>query len=430
MTAVSRFVVPALACVLLETSAVHAAPTLADACRAALARAPGVSRSRAAARAAAAGADAARAEMLPRLDFTAGTHAIGATDQGGPRTRPDRQESLSLRLEQAVFAGGALRARSLEAREDAVAAAHASARRREEIAHEAATLYLGVLEAREDLRQAEADLERRAAQAQGAGLRVKAGLLPKAEADQAEAERARAQAVVREVQGSLAEARGRLERLTGWSASEGLAAPPPLSVPRGEMLASAQQAAPAVLSARRSLAARRRGESAARGGLAPALVAGGSLRRAAEFPKTMQFVRDEASAFVEVRWTLFSGGGRLAGVRRARAETDAASARLEEARDLAAVDAIAAREAALSAQERLAALESRLAAARESYEAVRSRHEAGLEPALALREAAASLTSADAALSAARFQRERAVFDLHLALGTVEEAIMGSHPDI
>lgn len=371
----------------------------------------------------------AAAAMLPRVDSTAGLTSWADSRPAFPVgiLRPGREAGVELRAEQTLFQGGTLKARYGEAAELREAASRRASAVREEILHRAAALAFDFLERKEALEHAAAELTRRQAHWDGAQKRFLAGVLSEADLRRTEAEAKRAVAEEIEARRALAEARNRLESLTGLALADGLEVPAAIPEPEDDRRVLEEKARrnnPETLLAMKKLEASRHARSAADGLWVPAVVAGAAQRGSIQTPETLHHVRREAYGYLHARWNLFGGGDTLASSRGAREEAAAAEGRLRKAADAAALNASLALDAARTAKIVLEADEARVLAAETAYQRSLKRHEAGLDPYLNLLDAAAALRAAEAEKTKARYAGQRALLDLHRALGTVEEALL------
>jgi outer membrane protein TolC len=100
-------------------------------------------------------------------------------------------------------------------------------------------------------------------------------------------------------------------------------------------------------------------------------------------------------ASVIVSWDVFNGGRDLARRQEALADAERARLRLEETKDLVALDVRQAYRTALVARDAIATAETRLAAARRSHDLVHRRFQEGLAPQVELLDARNALTGAE-----------------------------------
>lgn len=397
--------------------------------KAALAHAPQLAEASAAARRADFERLRATAGFLPRVDAYAEHDAWASASQPTPqvRIRPANQDSWELRAEETVFSGGQVLNGCRETSAAARAARLSESARRQALLREVGVLSLRWLEAAETLKQADAELSRRRGHLEAAKKRQAAGVLPEAEELRAEAEVQKAASEQLEAERAQLELRSRLETMTGLELSSGLSPAPPLPLPEGARDAFADEASrsnPAARAEEQNLLAAEFGARARRGRFLPSLSVGGAYRGMRQTPETLEFLSHETLGFVQARWNLFSGGERWASARSAEASAAAARERARQARDEQSLKARLAFDAAKTADAAIAAEQSRRDSASASYERVRKRFEAGVDPYLNLLDAATALKTAESALIAARYSRERAVLDLHWALGSIEGAVL------
>ena len=369
------------------------------------------------------------APMLPRIDSTAGLTSWPDARPAFPVgiLRPGREAGVEVRAEQTLFQGGSLLGGYREAAALHRAAESQTKAAREEVLYRAAWLSFDWQERREALQYAEAENSRRQGHWEAARKRADAGVLSDADLRRAEAEAKKASADLIEAGRFLAETRHRLEMLTGLNLADGLSPPFPFPsrADRKSLAEAARLANPRTRAAFQTLEASRRAQAAADGRWAPALVAGAAQRGSIQTPETLHQVRRESYGYLQARWNLFGGGESLAASQGARAKTAAAKGRLQQTSDEAALSASLAFDAAEAALSVLEADEARVEAARTAYDRTAKRHEAGMDPYLNLLDSASTLRSAEAERTKARYARQRALLDLHRALGTVETALLG-----
>ncbi len=414
---------------LAQGARAQAPVSLGEIARAALERSASLSAEQARSRRAGHEREAARSGFLPRVDGSAGLSAWSDASPKrliGARLQPDRQSRLELNVEQVVFKGGEVYQGYRQARLSEDAAASALQAGRLEVLHEAGTLAYLLLRAGEALKSAEAEAERRRAHSRAADARSRVGAISDAGRLRAEAEARAAEAEKTEAERTLLEFKRRLERLTGLGLDSGVEAADGLPWPQGgiERLVEEAEASPVVRSADRAARAAQAGVLKERGGFFPGVFAGGVLRRRSESPETLFFVRDESAGFLEARWRLFSGGERLASTRAARAVQDEKKEAFRKTREEARLSVRTSWDRAKSAEKTITARISGLESARAAYDHASKRHAAGLDAHLDLLDAAAALKAAEAGLRSARFARELALLDLHLAVGSIERILL------
>jgi outer membrane protein TolC len=415
--------------VLALCSAAHSQPVpVASLYAAALAHAPVLGEAAADARRADFEKERAAAGFLPRVSASGESDGWASAAQANPQiiVRPGHEDSWELRAEETVFEGGRVVNRYRQASGEARSAGYSQAARRQALLHEVGTLSLRWLEASESVRQADAELERRAGHLDDMKKRQFAGSVPESDTLRAESELDKAKSEKIESARLLLETRSRLETLTGLDLSAGLAAPGPLPLPgqsREDLAKTASEKNPRISADRESLSAAQAGKKAQEGGFLPSVVVGGAYRGMRESPQAFDYLSHETLGFVQARWALFSGGQTRASVKAAQAAAEGSAERLRQTKDARSLDARLAFDAAKADESAIAAETSRRDSAAAAYDKVKKRYEAGMDPYLNLLDAATALKTADAALNRARYARERSVLDLYLALGALDEAV-------
>lgn len=277
-------------------------------------------------------------------------------------------------LDPAVWAS-----RTAAARE-ADAARAGETRAREAVRFETTAAYYTAIAAAARLGAADAAVEAARATRDRFARREREGLLTEADLLQAEAELRSAEAARLAARQARDDARRRLGLTLGWAADSvpvpavGLAPPPEAPGRGGEPKATDGRSDLRALRARAS-AAQSRVRSAA-GSWWPRLEAFGSWTTHAADPLTSD--QPEWSVGVGLRWTLFAGFARPAGVARARAEADALRAELDRAEDAAAIEARNAAEGLETARGSWEASRLAAEAARAGRDLMRRRFEEGL----------------------------------------------------
>ncbi len=397
---------------------------------AALAHAPALGEAAAEARRAESEQARAAAGFLPRVEASGQIDSWASASQPSPEilVRPGNEDAWELRAEQTVFEGGGVLNRYREADREARSARFSLAARRQSLLHEVGTLSLQWLEAQEALRQADAELERRAGHLDAMKKRQSAGSVPESDTLRAEAEVEKAKSEKIEAERLLLETRSRLETLTGLDLSAGLEAPASLPFPaqgREDLARAASEQNPQALAGRESLEAAQSEKKAREASFLPSIVVGGAYRGMRESPEAFDFLSHEALGFAQARWALFSGGESRAEVKAAQAAAEGTAERLRRTQDGQSLQARLAFDAAKAAEGAISAEASRRDSAAAAYDRVKKRYEAGMDPYLNLLDASTALRTADSALLRARYARERSVLDLYLALGALDEAVLG-----
>ncbi len=371
----------------------------------------------------------ARAALLPRIDATAGITGWSDVDKKqiiGKRLLADRQDRFELRLEQTVFKGGESYHGYRAAKLSDAAGREALGHEKQKVLHEAGVETYSLLQAREALKHARAEVTRRRSHRSAAEKRLKAGVIASSEKLRARAAEEEAVAEEAEAERKVLELTRRLRRLTHLELNGEIVVPEPIPWPDGEIegLSREAQASPGVRLAALSLEAAEAGVLKERGGFFPGIYAGGALRRRSESPETLAFIKEENLGFLEMRWRFFSGGARLASARSARALAAEKKEALRDAREGARLSVGVSWDRAKAAEKKIAAQGARLISSRAAYENVKKRHAAGLDSYLNLLDATTALKGAETGLRSARFAREKALLDLHFAAGSIESVLL------
>lgn len=416
----SRIVAAALALALAGTGGMARATTLEEAIALAVANEPGLKRAEAEADAARARLSQAQASRLPSVSLSAQA-GEGRTDFGEFFAFGEHQMSpraASVKLEQPVFAGGALLAGVQRARADRGAADDMARSARLQLEARVAEAYGEVLVAEEAFRLNTRQVEVASELARQAGLRFESGEIPRTDRAQAEARAAEARAGVARAQGDLARARARFRSLTGQEpdALAPIGDGPEIPADLNAAIAAARSNSPDIAAARAGADAARAGVRQALGGYLPevALFAEAGSQRDQFFPG---YRADGYTVGVQARWTLFSSGLQSAKVAEASAHRRAAEATADEAR-LAVEEAVIGLWGAVQAADRMADAAGQQAAAAEAAE-VSLGHEVrvGAKPLVALLDAQRETLGARAALARAQFARVVARYQLRAAAG-------------
>ena len=375
-----------------------------------------------------------RSTLLPSLTGSAGAGQTATwakrtttTVAGAPFASGGDSSStqLSLGLDaswQADIFGGAKR--SVEAAQaSADAALFNLAGVRTSVAGEVATNYIDARIAQARLAIARDTLKNQDDNLQIAGWRVKAGLAPSTDAEQARAQRAQTAASIPLLETSFTSAVNRLGVLTGQAPSalrQTLETAGP--IPRGPdgvavgIPADTLRQRPDVRSAERSLAAATAQIGVAEAQLYPSLSLTGSLdTTAARIGALGQTVAGQALA--SLSQTIFDAGRLHAGVRSARAGAEGALATYKSTVLGGLEDVENAIQAMNSAKSRQAALAEALDASNNAAILARAQYRVGLTDFLTLLQSEQSLLQARDSLAAAQGDQAIALVQLYLALG-------------
>lgn len=416
---------PRLSALLLAVScAIVASPAsaqeLAAAIDAALANSPPLDEAAAAEAAASATIRQARAESGPSLTLQ-GQIGAGRIDNGGFfGIAADDVIPLSVQAlaEMPLFTGGRIESAVSQANAGREMARLGQEQARREVTLRTVGAYVEVLTARRlehrftRLVAALAETERQA------GLRFETGEIPRSDYAQARARHAEGSAALAQAEGRRISAEAALARLTGSPAGTLAPLPSPPAVP-GSLDAAldlARTGNPMLLQAE---AATRGTEAGLRSARAAAMPSVGVYAEAAHvsdqfFPG---YRADSVAVGVRGRWTLYSGDRNAAAIAAARADTDAAAARLRQARlmvDGAVVDAWVA----LNTAHRMAeASQLRADAAGEALRGRRLEAEVGAVPTLAVLDAEREAAEAEAALIEAQGMQVLAAWRIRALTG-------------
>lgn len=332
--------------------------TVEESVRLGLERSPRVRAAEAEAAEARARAGEVRAGLLPAVRVQGSYTRLGGDIPEAEFTLPgldttftilpierDRYHS-EIGIEQALFAGGRLR-QGVRGAERAAAAAEWSAREaRADVALEIRRAYWTLHGALAGLEATDAALAQVEEHLGDMRRRFEEGAVLRSEVLAAQTRRSEIQLERVESANGVRVARLELNRLVGLPAGTEVRPEARLEVaplpPTAEALTEqAVGARPELRALAERVAVLRAEEAAARGGRLPSL----SFVSRYVYARPNPYVFTEQSAFhgtweagLQVRWSLWEGGAQAARVAQARARVRAAEARLEEARELAAVD--------------------------------------------------------------------------------------------
>lgn len=367
----------------------------------------------------------------PRLDADAGVDGLVLRRWGGgfPATSDSSASATAgLSLSWLLFDFGGREARFSQAEALRASALAAFADRVQAILLEAGVAYFDLLAAmaseaaaRENLRFAENSLA-------AATARERAGVAVKSDRLQADAAAAQAQLVLRQAEGNLAIARGRLATavLLPPTTPLAVAAPAPtgdaamLRQSADALIAEAERLRPDLAQGRANLRAAEAGLGVAEAVRRPSISLG--ARPTVSFGTQGQDVAS-ASAGVTLNIPLFDSGGRTAAVAEARAEAERAAANLDAASQGAALDVwqryqrLAVDSANLDAARRV------LASSEEAAALAQGRYRSGLATIVELLNAQAALADARRQEVEAEFNVRTAELQLARAVGRMGDAV-------
>jgi outer membrane protein len=422
---VSRFAGGAAALLLASLAAAPVcAMTLADAIAQARSYEPGLQRSEAEVDAATARLKQAEARRLPSVAITAQA-GEGRTDFGkffGFGANAMSPRAASLRLEQPLYAGGALRAGVARASAGRIAANEGLRGARLELEARVASAYGDVVVAEESFRLNNRQAEIAAELSRQAGLRFQAGEAPRTDQAQAEARAALARAGVARAEGDLAKARAHLRALTGSEPVQLEPAPLPTPMPASldAALATALRGNHGLAAAKAGADAAHAGERQARSGLLPevGLVAEAGSQRDQFFPG---YRADGYMVGVQARWTIFSSGLQSAKVAEARAQRRGSDAAATEVRLAVEENVTALWSAVISADRMADAARQQVVAAEAAEESLGHEVKVSAKPLIDLLDAQRETLAARTALVRAEADRVTTRYRLLATLGREQE---------
>ncbi len=397
----------------------------------ALCRAPATRASWASVRSAAARQGQARAAYGPRIDATISPEtSFTRISGGGFPASEDTSASAAARLSLnwLLFDFGGREARLSGADANRAAALASFADQAQAVILETGLAYNGLVEAiaaetaaRSNLAFAETSLKSAAAREQ-AGVGIKSDRL------QADAAAAQAQLQLRQAEGQLLTARGRLATAISLPPTVRLQLAPPrplgpadaLRQSAEDLIAQADRLRPdlqlrsanldaASAGVRSAEAARRPNVSI---GLGPVISTGTAGQDVAS-----------ASAGLTLSIPLFDSGGRIWAVREARSEAERAEAQLQDARQSAALDVWSRYQSLATQAANLETARRLLASADEAASLAQGRYRSGVATITELLNAQASLASARQQLVAAEFGVRSAELQLARSVGRIGEAV-------
>jgi outer membrane protein len=397
-----------------------AATDLNEAIAQAVAHEPGLQRAEAEADVARAQLKQAQASRLPSLSVTAQA-ADGKTDFGtffGFGQRDMSPLAASVKLQQPLFAGGALTAGVVRAEFERDAAQSQARGARLDLEARVAEAYGAVVVAQEAFSLNSRQVELATELARQAGLRFHSGEISRTGQAQAETRAAEARAAVAQAQGELAQARAHFRTLVGQEPGQleplgpGPALPPRLD----EALATAARNSPGLNTARAGAEAAGAGVRQARGSFLPelALVAEAGTQRDQFFPG---YRADGYAVGVQARWTLFSSGVQSAKVAEAQARRRAAEASAAEVRLVVDERVVALWNAVLAADLMAEAARQQVTAAQSAEASLGHEVKVSAKPLIDLLDAQRETLSARTALARANAARVTTRYRLRAIIG-------------
>lgn len=253
-----------------------------------------------------------------------------------------------------------------------------------------------------------------------ADLRFNVGEVTKTDVAQAEARLAQSRAQLTTAQARLAVSRAAFVEVIGSAPAtlENDPALPPTPASLEEAKTIAAEISPAIIRARMSEEASRRGVSVAKGAFAPTISLTASYQYAEE-PSTF-VVNDEQFAYgVRASVPIFLGGLNLSRVREARALNDADRKRVDEAQRRAVALVTSAFEQLSAARANIVSAKSQVAANELALSGVRRESQLGVRTTLDVLDAEQEFLNAQVALANAERDARTATFQLLAAMGVL-----------
>lgn len=291
---------------------------------------------------------------------------------------------------------------------------------RQQIILDAITAYVDVQRDRAvlDLRNNNVSVLTR--QREAAQARFRVGEVTRTDVAQAEARLATARAQVSAARAQLAASEATFEAVVGVSAASLAAAPAAPATPpdTGEALAFARENAPALIAARETELASRRGAQAAKGALAPR-VEGFARYADSDNPTFFQEESDETTVGVRASIPLFAGGQNYSRIRQAARQNSADRLRIVEAERAIRQQVISAWTLLDSARETIRSATASVEANEIAFEGVRQEAQVGARTTLDVLDAEQELLDARVQLVSARRDENVAAYSLLSAIGAL-----------
>jgi len=397
----------------------------------ALCRAPSTRAAWAGVRSAAARQGQARASYGPRIDATIGpetrfTRASG----GGFPTSEDTAASATARLSLnwLLFDFGGREALLSGAEANRAAALASFADQAQSVVLETGLAYNGLVEAVASETAARSNLAFAEESLKSAAARERAGVGIKSDRLQADAAVAQALLQLRQAEGQVLTARGRLATAISLAPTARLQLAPPAPLgPADALRRSADDLITQADLLRPDLQLRSANLDAANAGVRSAEAARRPSISAGVGPvlSTGTVGQDVASASAGVTLSipLFDSGGRTWAVREARSEAERADALLQDARQFAALDVWSRYQALATAAANLDTARRLLASADEAASLAQGRYRSGVATITELLNAQASLASARQQLVAAEFGVRSGELQLARSVGRIGDAV-------
>lgn len=397
----------------------------------ALCRSPATSAAWASVRSAAERQVQARAAYGPRLDASVGPDAGVTRLWGGgfpASNSSSASATASLSLSWLLFDFGGREARYAAADASRAAALASFADQAQAVVLETGLAYNGLLEAVASETAARSNLEFADVSLKAATAREKAGVGIKSDRLQADAAEAQARLQLRQAEGNVETARGRLATAIALAPDTRIEIAPPAPLSNADrlresaraLLEEADKLRPDLGLQSANLEAARAQVRLAEAARRPSVSLGAS-------PVVSVGTRGQdsatASAGVTLSIPLFDSGGRTAAVREAEAEADRAAAQLESSRQSAALDVWSRYQALAVQAANLDTARRQLASSEEAARLAQGRYRSGVADITELLNAQASLASARQQLVAAEFGVRSAELQLARSVGRIGEAV-------
>ncbi len=257
-------------------------------------------------------------------------------------------------------------------------------------------------------------------QREAAQARFRVGEVTRTDVAQAEARLATARAQVFAARAQLAASEATFEAIVGVPAGSLAAAPAAPATPpdTGEALNFARENAPAIIAARETELASRRGAQAAKGALAPR-VEGYARYAEAENPSFFQDESEETTVGVRATIQLFAGGQNYSRIRQTKRQNSADRLRIVEAERLTRQQVISAWTLLDSARETIRSATASVEANEIAFEGVRQEAQVGARTTLDVLDAEQELLDARVQLVSARRDENVAAYSLLSAIGAL-----------
>ncbi len=262
-----------------------------------------------------------------------------------------------------------------------------------------------------------------------ASVRFRVGEITRTDVAQADARLAGARANLSSASAQLAVSRARYVQLVGQSPAtlDGEIPLPVLPTSVDEATNIAREIAPAILIARATERASKRGHKIAKGSLSPTVTATASYQYAEE-PNTFIVETDTFAYGARVNVPIFQGGTRLSQIRQTKAQNDADRQRIYEAERQIKAQVISAWEQLTAAQANIESARAQVDANTLALQGVRKEALVGSRSTLDVLNAELEALNSQVALATAERNTQVAAYSLMSAIGLLTPQAVGVEP--